>query len=632
MQPISDTVKMSASGWVAKEGASEVWKHFERGTGGNEGKARCKKCFKIFEKSVTTTLRYHAESKHNLVVEKMTVGGKKEPDKNQPTIDSFKDKGKDSPGLALSRLAAIDRIPFKTIADSKYIIPGLKAMGLKVPVTRQYIQRAVMDYANEMQENLKKIIAQRLSNGERFSISFDEYTSITNKRYLCLNLHGEKHDVISLGMIGIAGSLPAEEALKLIDARLALYGLNRKRHILGATTDGASMMKKLVRLMEIEHQLCHAHGTHLAVCDLIYKKTNVEPTINEDDEVCDSDNEDIDSAAAGPSNDSINNEENVELENEDDGGSLVEDVDFQAPTLEGDLKPVVKKVRKITKLFRQSPVKNAILQGYIKEWNPTKQELQLILDILTRWGSLLNMNRRFLKVVKCILKALVDLGLQHLMPTEDEIELLQGLVDILETIELGSLEMSKMDVDLLHSDKVIEFMVKSVEESTSPFAAKMAEILNIRLLERRNSSISGLLRLLSSPSPAESSLDYPTKNELLKKARDLYVRLFWSPPSATNENEEQLPQNEEEDEPKEKKSKMDELKSFLAEKQDKVGKEKLSSQADILAEVKREMTIFENTGERPAILEKVFCAIKTLPPTSVEAERAFSAAGMFVKN
>ena len=39
------------------------------------------KCFKIFEKSVTTTLRYHAESKHNLVVEKTTVGGKKEPDK-----------------------------------------------------------------------------------------------------------------------------------------------------------------------------------------------------------------------------------------------------------------------------------------------------------------------------------------------------------------------------------------------------------------------------------------------------------------------------------------------------------------------------------------------------------------------
>ena len=56
----------------------------------------------------------------------------------------------------------------------------------------------------------------------------------------------------------------------------------------------------------------------------------------------------------------------------------------------------------------------------------------------------------------------------------------------------------------------------------------------------------------------------------------------------------------------------------------------MSSQADILSEIKRELTIFENTGEQPAILEKVFCAIKTLPPTSIEAERAFSAARMFV--
>ena len=82
--------------------------------------------------------------------------------------------------------------------------------------------------------------------------------------------------------------------------------------------------------------------------------------------------------------------------------------------------------------------------------------------------------------------------------------------------------------------------------------------------------------------------------------------------------------------PKEKKSKIEELQSFLAGKQDKVGKEKLSSQADILSKINKELTNFENTSEWPAILEKVFCAIKTLPSTSVEAERAFSAAGMFM--
>jgi len=42
------------------------------------------------------------------------------------------------------------------------------------------------------------------------------------------------------------------------------------------------------------------------------------------------------------------------------------------------------------------------------------------------------------------------------------------------------------------------------------------------------------------------------------------------------------------------------------------------------------MMIFEATGQRPAYLEKVYNAIKSLPPTSVEAERAFSAAGLFI--
>ena len=58
----------------------------------------------------------------------------------------------------------------------------------------------------------------------------------------------------------------------------------------------------------------------------------------------------------------------------------------------------------------------------------------------------------------------------------------------------------------------------------------------------------------------------------------------------------------------------------------------LSTLSEVLHQVKREMAtcIFESTGERPACLQKIFRAIKTLPPTSVEAERAFSSAGLFI--
>ena len=95
--------------------------------------------------------------------------------------------------------------------------------------------------------------------------------STSNKRYMCLNLYGEKHDVASLGMISVTGSMPAEEALKLIDGRLQYFGLDRKHHVVGAVMVGTSTMKKkLLKNMEIEHQLYHAPGSH-SFSDLLYK-------------------------------------------------------------------------------------------------------------------------------------------------------------------------------------------------------------------------------------------------------------------------------------------------------------------------------------------------------------------------
>ena len=82
-------------------------------------------------------------------------------------------------------------------------------------------------------------------------------------------------------------------------------------------------------------------------------------------------------------------------------------------------------------------------------------------------------------------------------------------------------------------------------------------------------------------------------------------------------------------EPAKKKTKLKELKDFL-EMTTPTPSLSLSTLSEVLHQVKREMAIFESTGERPACLQKIFRAIKTLPPTSVEAERAFSCAGLFI--
>ena len=45
---------------------------------------------------------------------------------------------------------------------------------------------------------------------------------------------------------------------------------------------------------------------------------------------------------------------------------------------------------------------------------------------------------------------------------------------------------------------------------------------------------------------------------------------------------------------------------------------------------KQEMNLFEATRKRQTKLELLFNALLSIPPTSVETERAFSAAGLFV--
>lgn len=46
------------------------------------------------------------------------------------------------------------------------------------------------------------------------------------------------------------------------------------------------------------------------------------------------------------------------------------------------------------------------------------------------------------------------------------------------------------------------------------------------------------------------------------------------------------------------------------------------------ASIKAEMAVFESSGKRGRSLEQAYKYLLTVPPTSVEAERAFSAAGV----
>ena len=153
-----------------------------------------------------------------------------------------------------------------------------------------------------------------------------------------------------------------------------------------------------------------------------------------------------------------------------------------------------------------------------------------------------------------------------------------------------------------------------------------------RLTERRLPNYSGLIRYLSGESLDDSDLSYPSRTDLMKTARDIFVKFFWERPPAEDAptSSQTLPEENESEDPPAKKSKSAELKAFLSGRENVSSSNSLQTSADIFPEIKRQFSSFDATKKLPPDLESILLALKSIPPTSVEAERAFSAAGLFV--
>ncbi|KAL4705474.1 hypothetical protein ACJJTC_017334, partial [Scirpophaga incertulas] len=77
--------------------------------------------------------------------------------------------------------------------------------------------------------------------------------------------------------------MSSESCVQLLKEKLSEFNLSLDNDIVGITTDGASVMNKVGRLIEPLQQLCYAHGVQLGIVDVIYKK-NVESNAEEPEE------------------------------------------------------------------------------------------------------------------------------------------------------------------------------------------------------------------------------------------------------------------------------------------------------------------------------------------------------------
>lgn len=176
------------------------WNYFiPTGTGDS---ATCTKCGTVIKvKGGTTTgIRYHLKSQHGIILSTQLKRTNQTPElvehsaSKHPKLTSFFQKKRDDtfPAIA-ARMTARDGLPFSKFCTSTDLRNLLTAAGHRnIPKSANTIREIVCGYGDKMKKQVISEISKHKLNGEKFSATFDEWTSLRNRRYMNVIVHTEK--------------------------------------------------------------------------------------------------------------------------------------------------------------------------------------------------------------------------------------------------------------------------------------------------------------------------------------------------------------------------------------------------------------------------------------------------------
>ena len=637
---------------------SSMWQHFLISKNKQNLTAKCKYCKKIIgiKGGSTKGMHVHYKSKHSFQKEEDVSCSKRPtaethssssivtrfprgtetdddmctPSKRQKKINDYfiSPPDNDSMDAVLARMTSLDGLSFRVFITSVDLRLSLEARGFTdIPKSVTSIRNRILAYHKKILNYYLFQFQTIKKNGGCFSLTLDEWTSSANKRYLNVNVHSfdEKSKFWNLGLARIKGSLPAQSCVDLLKKKLEEFNISLDNDVVCVSNDGASVMKKFGKLIKPQQQLCFAHAIHLAVLDVLYSKDSIsddEEKQNEDDEV-DNDEDDCDEYY-----------DEYECNAEDYlkviiGNDKQNKVDL---TKHYDLVVIVEKIRKVVKLFRRSPVKNSLLQDYVKDKHG--KELSLILDCPTRWNSLVDMLERFVQLKDCIRKALIDLE-SPIIVTNTDFEVAQNIVHCLEPVKLTVEGICRRDANLATADASFKFLFRELGDLNTKFSINLEESLKKRISERRT-IMSGVMDYLQNPNKQDSEdtfFNLPPTNKIATFVKNILESL-----SRTDLRSQHEPYTINLDEDSEDELPLSRLKTAenlsLKTKLDKaitnamkpVQQQLKGKSDDVLKVVKTEMILFENGGLRGLHLQRCYELLITVQPTSVESERVFSSA------
>lgn len=119
----------------------------------------------------------------------------------------------------------------------------------------------------QKRKNFSSFFENKVKLGIRFFITLDKYTSLQNRRYININVHG-KTNHWSLGLVELSGLINSSRIAEIIFIRLKEFGVDLNKHIVGCTTNGIAVIIKFGREIDLFHQ-CVVNTIHLIMCDVL---------------------------------------------------------------------------------------------------------------------------------------------------------------------------------------------------------------------------------------------------------------------------------------------------------------------------------------------------------------------------
>ena len=114
--------------------------------------------------------------------------------------------------VVLARMTACDGLSFNNFTTSSDLRKSLTALGHELPKSVVGIRDQVIKYGKQLRDEVTRNLRDAKSKGEYFSLTLDEWTSMQNKRYLNINIHGNGL-FWNLGLIRIKGRFSASYVL-----------------------------------------------------------------------------------------------------------------------------------------------------------------------------------------------------------------------------------------------------------------------------------------------------------------------------------------------------------------------------------------------------------------------------------